>query len=48
MLSSKAFDLSVTLLGYKTSGLKRYEHMVLQNCELSLSLLTLLQKQQFK
>ena len=38
ILPIRVFDLSVTLLGCGTSGVKKYEHIVLKNCELSDSL----------
>ena len=39
ILSIRIFNLSVTLVGCRTSGVKKYEHIALQNCELSDSLL---------
>ena len=39
ILSIRVFNLSVTLVGCRTSGVKNYEHIALQNCELSDSLL---------
>ena len=29
ILSIRVFDLSVTLVGWRTSGIKKYEHIVL-------------------
>ena len=39
ILSIRVFDLSVNLVGCRASGLKKYEYIELQNCELSYSLL---------
>ena len=39
ILSIRVFNLSVTLLGCRTSDVKEYEHKVLWNCKLSDSLL---------
>ena len=39
ILSITVFDLSVTLVGCRTSGIKKYEHIVLKNYKLSDSLL---------
>ena len=39
ILSIRVFNLSVTLVGCRTSCLKKYKHIALLNCELSGSLL---------
>ena len=42
ILSIRVFDLSVTLKGCRTNGIKKYEHILLKNCEFSYSLLILI------
>ena len=42
ILSIRVFDLSVILVGCRRNGVKNYEHIVLQNCELSDSMLIII------